>query len=119
MVTVSRRSAGKAAQVGIRILAGEDATKPPPGRNLTRRRPMFDWRGLRRWKHQARSGLPPGKHPSGFKEATYWEQHHKLILGAVFLVHCGGILDWYAARANSARRRAGPRGSLPRQRGAQ
>jgi len=44
---------------------------------------MFDWRQLRQWNISERR-LPPGS-VVRFKEATYWEQHHWFILGAVSL----------------------------------
>src|SRR5258707_15228312 len=72
----------KAAQLGIRILAGEDAQAATRSESH-QAAPMFDWRGLRRWNISAQR-LPPGSIVR-FKEATHWEQHHKLILGAVSL----------------------------------
>src|SRR5258708_17449773 len=72
----------KAAQLGIRILAGEDAQAAARSESH-QAAPMFDWRGLLRWNISAQR-LPPGSIVR-FKEATYWEQHHKLILGAVSL----------------------------------
>jgi len=45
--------------------------------------PMFDWRELRRWNISPQR-LPPGSIVR-FKETTYWEQYHKLILWAVSL----------------------------------
>jgi two-component system sensor kinase FixL len=44
---------------------------------------MFDWRELRRWNISTER-LPLGSIVR-FKEATYWEQHYKLILWAVSL----------------------------------
>src|SRR5258708_25671449 len=72
----------KAAQLGIRILAGEDgqAAALSESHQVV---PMFDWRELRRWNISAQ-WLPPGSIVR-FKEATYWEQHYKLILWAVSL----------------------------------
>jgi PAS domain S-box-containing protein len=72
----------KAAQLGIRILAGEDAQAAARSESH-QAAPMFDWRELRRWNISAQR-LPPGSIVR-FKEATYWEQHHKLILWAVSL----------------------------------
>src|SRR5258708_6306410 len=72
----------KAAQLGIRILAGEDgqAAALSESHQVV---PMFDWRELRRWNISAQR-LPPGSIVR-FKETTYWEQYHKLILWAVSL----------------------------------
>src|SRR5258707_6240267 len=72
----------KAAQLGIRILAGEDAQAV--ARSMSHQAvPMFDWRELRRWNISPQR-LPPGSIVR-FKEATYWEKHRELILGAVSL----------------------------------
>jgi PAS domain S-box-containing protein len=72
----------KAAQLGIRILAGEDGQAA--ARSMSHQAvPIFDWRELRRWNISAQR-LPPGNIVR-FKEATYWEKHRELILGAVSL----------------------------------
>jgi PAS domain-containing protein len=72
----------KAAQLGIRILAGEDGQAA--ARSMSHQAvPMFDWRELRRWNISAQR-LPPGSIVR-FKEATYWEKHRELILWAVSL----------------------------------
>jgi PAS domain S-box-containing protein len=72
----------KAAQLGIRILAGEDGQVA--ARSMSHQAvPVFDWRELRRWNISAQR-LPPGSIVR-FKEATYWEKHGELILGAVSL----------------------------------
>jgi PAS domain S-box-containing protein len=72
----------KAAQLGIRILAGEDGQAA--ARSMSHQAvPVFDWRELRRWNISAQR-LPPGSIVR-FKEATYWEKHGELILGAVSL----------------------------------
>src|SRR6266436_5846494 len=72
----------KAAQLGIRILAGEDAQAAARSESH-QAVPMFDWHQLRRW-NISEQRLPPGSIVQ-FKEATYWEQHHKLILWTVSL----------------------------------
>jgi hypothetical protein len=72
----------KAAQLGIRILAGEDGQAA--ARSMSHQAvPMFDWRELRRWNISAQR-LPPGSIVR-FKEATYWEKHREVILWAVSL----------------------------------
>jgi PAS domain S-box-containing protein len=72
----------KAARLGMRILAGEDP------QNVARSEshqalPMFDWRELQR-RNISEKQLPPDS-VVRFKEPTYWEQHYRLILGAVSL----------------------------------
>ena len=69
----------KAAQLGIRMLAGEDA-QTAAGSESPEATSMFDWRELRRWNISEKQ-LPPAS-VVRFKEATYWEQHYRLILGA-------------------------------------
>ena len=44
---------------------------------------MFDWHQLRRW-NISEQRLPPGSIVR-FKEATYWEQHYRIIVTAVSL----------------------------------
>ena len=72
----------KAAQLGIRILAGEDAQAAARSESY-RAMPMFDWRQLRRW-NISEQRLPPGSIVQ-FKEATYWEQHYRIIVTALSL----------------------------------
>jgi PAS domain S-box-containing protein len=72
----------KAARLGMRILAGEDP------QNVVRSEshqalPMFDWHELQRWNISQKQ--LPSDSVVRFKEPTYWEQHYKLILGAVSL----------------------------------
>ena len=79
----------KAAQASLRILSGEspqDVARSEIGQSI----PMFDWRELRRWKISERR-LPPGS-VMLFKEATYWEKHHWLILGVVSASLIEGVL---------------------------
>jgi len=72
----------KAAQLGIRILAGEDA-QIVAGSESHQAVSMFDWRQLRRWNISEQQ-LPPGSIVR-FKEATYWEQHYRIIVMALSL----------------------------------
>jgi PAS domain S-box-containing protein len=72
----------KAAQLGIRILAGEDAQAAARSESY-HSVPMFDWRQLQRWKISEKR-LPPGSIVR-FKETTYWEQHYRIIITAVSL----------------------------------
>jgi PAS domain S-box-containing protein len=51
---------------------------------------MFDWRELRRW-NISESRLPPGS-LMRFREATYWEKYHWLILGVASASLIEGLL---------------------------
>ena len=72
----------KAAQLGLRILSGEDAQAAARSESY---QPVtiFDGRQLRRWKISEQQ-LPPGSIVR-FKEATYWEQYHWTIVAALSL----------------------------------
>ncbi len=72
----------KAARLGMRILAGEDAQTAARSESH-QAAPMFDWRQLQQWNINERQ-LPPGS-VVRFREATYWEQHYRFILGAFTL----------------------------------
>ena len=72
----------KAAQLGVRILAGEDPQAAARSESY-RAVPIFDWRQLRQW-NISEQGLPPGSIVR-FKEATYWEQHYRIIITALSL----------------------------------
>jgi PAS domain S-box-containing protein len=72
----------KAAQLGIRILAGEDAQAAARSESH-QAMPMVDWHQLRRWTISEQR-LPLGS-IIRFKEATYWEQHYRIIVTALFL----------------------------------
>ena len=72
----------KAAQLGIRILAGEDPQAAARSESY-QPVPMFDWRQLRRW-NIGEQQLPPGS-VVRFKEATYWERHGRIIITALSL----------------------------------
>ena len=79
----------KAAQVGLQILAGES----PQGfarSEIGQAIPILDWRELRRW-HISEQRLPSGS-VIRFKEATYWEKYHWLILGVVTASLIEGLL---------------------------
>ncbi len=71
-----------AAQLSLRILAGEDAQAAARSESY-HPVPMFDWRQLQRWKISEQQ-LPPGSIVR-FKETTYWEQHYRIIITAVSL----------------------------------
>jgi PAS domain S-box-containing protein len=72
----------KSAQVATRILAGEDVQTAARSESY-KPTPMFDWRQLQRWKISEKQ-LPPGS-VLRFKEPTYWEQYHKIIVTALSL----------------------------------
>src|SRR5271167_332068 len=72
----------KAAQLGIRMLAGEDAQAAVRSESH-HAVPMFDWHQLRRW-NISEQRLPPGSIVQ-FKEATYWEQNYRIIVTALSL----------------------------------
>ena len=79
----------KAAQASLRILSGEspqDVARSEIGQSI----PMFDWRELRRWNISERR-VPPGG-VMLFREATYWEKNHWLILGVVAASLIEGLL---------------------------
>jgi hypothetical protein len=79
----------KAAQASLRILAGESPQDVGPS-EIGQLVPMFDWRELRRRKISERR-LPPGS-VMLFREATYWEKYHWLILGVVSAFLIEGLL---------------------------
>jgi PAS domain S-box-containing protein len=79
----------KAAQMGLRILSGE-SPQDVARSEISQSIPMLDWRKLRRWKISERR-LPPGS-VMLFREATYWEKHHWLILGVVSASLIQGLL---------------------------
>lgn len=72
----------KAAQLAIRILAGENPQAAARSESY-QPVPMFDWRQLQRW-NISEERLPPGSILQ-FKEPTYWEQHRQIIVTAVSL----------------------------------
>ena len=72
----------KAAQLGIRILAGEEAQAAARSDSY-QPVPVFDWRQLQRWKISEQR-LPPGSIVR-FKQATYWEQYRWIIVAAISL----------------------------------
>jgi PAS domain S-box-containing protein len=72
----------KAAQLGIRILAGEDGQAAARSESH-QAVPMFDWRQLRRW-NISEQRLPAGSIVR-FKDATYWEQHYRVIVTTLSL----------------------------------
>ena len=93
----------EAAQLGMRILAGED---PQSAANSESLQPvaMFDWRQLRRWKISEKS-LPPGSIVRD-REPTTWEQHRVVILLAAGLCGLEAFLIAFLLLQRRRRRRA-------------
>jgi PAS domain S-box-containing protein len=69
----------KAAQLSLRILAGEDVQAASRSESY-QPVPTFDWNQLRRWKISERR-LAPGSIVR-FKEPTFWEKHYPIIVAA-------------------------------------
>jgi signal transduction histidine kinase len=92
-IVASFRLIGReAAQLTLRVLAGEDAgTIPVTTGNVMK--PVFDWRQLQRW-NVSEDRLPPGSEVR-FREPTAWEQHRVPILAicAVVLVQAA-LITW-------------------------
>src|SRR4029077_184663 len=57
--------------------------KPPPGRSRTERCRYLIGASCANW-NISEQGLPPGSIVR-FKEATYWEQHYRIIITALSL----------------------------------
>jgi PAS domain-containing protein len=70
----------KSAPVGIRILSGEELQTVARSESY-KPAPMFDWRQLQRWKINGKR-LPP-RSILRFKESTYCEQDHRIIVMAL------------------------------------
>ncbi|MGH9902551.1 MAG: ABC transporter substrate-binding protein, partial [Pyrinomonadaceae bacterium] len=71
----------RAAEMGLRILAGESPRNIPP--QTVPSATMFDWRELRRWGISEQR-LPPGSIVK-FKEPTVWEEYKWHIVGVISL----------------------------------
>jgi PAS domain S-box-containing protein len=72
----------RAAEIGLRILAGESPQNMPP--QTIPSTPMFDWRELRRWGISEQR-LPPGSIVR-YKEFSVWELYKWRIVGAIALI---------------------------------
>ncbi|MCL4788662.1 MAG: ATPase [Verrucomicrobia bacterium] len=77
------RQGTESAQVAIRILRGEPASRIPP-RVIGAESPQYDWRQLQRWNISA-DRLPPGSQVL-FREPTVWERYRWRIIAVVALV---------------------------------
>jgi hypothetical protein len=73
----------------LRILAGE-SPKTVARSEIGQPTPMFDSRGLQRWKIGEKQ-LPPGS-LIRFREATYWKKHQWLIPGVALAALVEGLL---------------------------
>ncbi len=93
----------KTAQLGMRILAGEDPQSAAQFRSH-QPVPIFDWRQLRRWKISEKS-LPPGSIVRN-RELTAWEQHRGVILAAAGLCGLEAFLIAFLLLQRRRRRRA-------------
>jgi signal transduction histidine kinase len=90
---VTPRAVGQdAAQLTLRILNGEDASKIAAsvgGAN----KPIFDWRQLQRWGI-SESALPPESEVR-FRAFTAWEQYRwQIILIVAALMLQAGLISW-------------------------
>ncbi len=90
----------RAAEVGQRILAGEEP-KNIPEQNVPTV-PMFDWRQLKRW------GISEASLPEGsvvqFKQPTVWEEYKWQIAGAITFSILQTVLIAWLLFAQSRRR---------------
>ena len=95
------RHGAKAAQLGLRVLAGEKPADIPilnEGTSVT----MVDWRQLRRWGI-SEDRLPPGS-VIQFRELSFWDHYKWRIIGVVSLCVVEGLLI-FALLTQRARRR--------------
>ena len=93
----------KTAQLGMRILAGEDpqaAARSESHQPV----PMFDWRQLRRWKISEKL-LPPGSVVRD-RELTAWEKYRGVILVTAGLCGLETFLIVFLVSQRRRRRRA-------------
>jgi PAS domain S-box-containing protein len=92
----------RAAEMGLRILAGESPQNIPL--EVVPNTTMFDWRKLRRW------GIDESRLPAGsevrFKEPTFWEQYKWRIVGVVSLCILEALLIVWLLISRARRREA-------------
>jgi PAS domain S-box-containing protein len=91
-----------AAEMGLRILAGESPQNIPP--QTVPSVAMFDWRELRRWGIGEQQ-LPPGSIVR-FKEPTVWEQYKWHIVGVISLCIVEALLIGWLLFTRARRRKA-------------
>jgi signal transduction histidine kinase len=93
----------KAAQLGVRILAGEDAQAAVRSESY-QSAPMVDWRQLRRWGINE-NRLPPGTILE-FRERSLWESYHWYIIAVGVAVAAQSVLITALLSQRARRRRA-------------
>ena len=93
----------KAAQLGVRILAGEDAQAAVRSESYLSA-PMVDWRQLRRW------GINENRLPTGtileFRQPSLWESYHWYIIAVGVAVAAQSALITALLSQRARRRRA-------------
>ena len=93
----------KAAQLGVRILAGEDAQAAVRSESYLSA-PMVDWRQLRRWGINE-NRLPPGTILE-FRQPSLWESYHWYIIAVGVAVAAQSALITALLSQRARRRRA-------------
>jgi signal transduction histidine kinase len=93
----------KAAQLGVRILAGEDAQAAIRSESY-QSAPMVDWRQLRRWGINE-NRLPPGTILE-FRQPSLWESYHWYIIAVGVAVAAQSALITALLSQRARRRRA-------------
>ncbi len=93
----------KAAQLGVRILAGEDPQAAVRSESY-HSAPMVDWRQLRRW------GINENRLPTGtileFRQPSLWESYHWYIIAVGVAVAAQSALITALLSQRARRRRA-------------
>ena len=93
----------KAAEMGARILGGENPSNLPimtAGTSLD----IFDWRQLQRWGISA-DKLPPGS-IIRYQEVSFWQNYKRYIIGAIALIAVQALLIAFLLLEQAKRRRA-------------
>jgi signal transduction histidine kinase len=93
----------KAAQLGVRILAGEDAQAAIRSESY-QSAPMVDWRQLQRWGINE-NRLPPGTILE-FRQPSLWESYHWYIIAVGVAVAAQSVLITALLSQRARRRRA-------------
>jgi signal transduction histidine kinase len=93
----------KVAQLGLRILAGEDAQAAVRSESY-QSAPIVDWRQLRRWGINE-NRLPPGTILE-FRERSLWESYHWYIIAVGVAVAAQSVLITALLSQRARRRRA-------------
>jgi signal transduction histidine kinase len=93
----------KVAQLGLRILAGEDAQAAVRSESY-QSAPIVDWRQLRRWGINE-NRLPPGTILE-FRQPSLWESYHWYIIAVGVAVAAQSVLITALLSQRARRRRA-------------